>query len=172
MKYDRSLSSLQIDVRGTLADEVVDWGKNNLNDNELVINDTIYGREDDIHITVICGVTSPLQTLINVFKKEKSFKVTLRNITLFQNQKYDVLKIDIESEKLHRLHRIANNDLIHTCKRPSFLPHITIAYLRKDCTSNVMSRVEPRLFNGRQVQINELVYNPAFSEKHTIKLLK
>ena len=92
MKCSSVKPSLQINIENNLANEIINWGKANIQGDEL---DPECGLEDDIHITILYGVLSPITTIRNIFKNEKPIQIVLRDITVFQNEKYDVLKIEI-----------------------------------------------------------------------------
>ena len=161
-----SLSSLQADITAPLSQEILDWGISNVAEDHLYLENfsmfwgvcpetKIFGRSINPHITILYGIVASHCTVQNVFKQEKEFSVTLQDITTFQNERYDVLKIDVVGSKLDRLHKIANNDINNISQYPTFKPHITIAYLKKGTLLNI----DKNKFNGINVTISELSLN-------------
>jgi 2'-5' RNA ligase len=57
-------------------------------------------------------------------------KLELKNVSLFENDDYDVLKFEVNAKVLHEI-----NDRLkkfpHTNNYPEYHPHCTIAYLKK-----------------------------------------
>jgi len=92
-----------------------------------------YGRtpDDEFHVTVLYGSESSV-TDIDVKKviySENTPKITVKNITLFENDKFDVVKIDVESKELDKLNE-AMKQYPYTTDYPDYHPHCTIAYVK------------------------------------------
>lgn len=97
-----------------------------------------YGIESDPHVTILYGITpdtlkneSAKVNLTNFFTRMPAVKIESCGISVFENEDYDVLKFDIQlSNNLQYLRRYALT-LPHTLTYPDFIPHCTIAYLKK-----------------------------------------
>jgi len=108
---------------------------NNLfNEEDLYTEEEGFGLEPNPHITILYGFTEDV-TLDHI-KEEIQDKVIINDdielsgLSLFENEKYDVIKIDIKSDKLHAF----NSDfdqLPNTNQFPDYIPHITLAYVKK-----------------------------------------
>jgi len=91
------------------------------------------GLEMDSHITVKYAIlTEKVKDVKNIVKKEKGGKVHISKSSIFETDNYDVVKMSVESEDLQRLHSKINN-LPHEDKYPDYIPHVTIAYVKKGC---------------------------------------
>jgi hypothetical protein len=89
-------------------------------------------RECEAHITVLYGLESDdvaaVQEAVTDFGP---VQVTLGKTSCFpasEGGHGDVLKIDVESPDLHRLHDLIKKQP-HTSNYPNYVPHLTIAYL-------------------------------------------
>src|SRR5262245_48786792 len=125
-------SSTQIYLPDDLSAEIVDWGYKHVPPTDLYVDatDPSFGRENEIHITVLYGILSDDPGLIQILLTGVSpIPCTLGRISTFDsNPKFDVLKIDVKSPELYDLHKklqsLPNNDTY-----PVYQPHVTIAYL-------------------------------------------
>lgn len=96
---------------------------------------TTQGRELYPHITVLDGlqVDRPAGWRTEV-EGERPFTVRLGKTSAFLAAQtgldYDVLKVEIESEALVRLHHRLAGLLPHTCAFPDYVPHATVAFLQ------------------------------------------
>jgi 2'-5' RNA ligase len=127
-------SSTQIYLPDELSDEIVEWGNKHVPDKDLYIDpaDPSFGRENEIHITVLYGIHSDdLKPIQNILAGVKPIHCKLGRITLFDTNKFDVVKIDVESPDLHALN-VKLQALEHTNGYPVYKPHVTIAYVLKD----------------------------------------
>jgi 2'-5' RNA ligase len=134
VRYD--FSSCHIEVPQHLTDEIIEWGKTDVFDEDLYVNhrDPFHaGREDEIHITVLYGIHSELSDKVKpLIVGPEPIKVRLGATDVFSNPvKYDVVMIDVYSEELVKLHEKLQSQIKHTSKYPIYNPHITIAYVKK-----------------------------------------
>lgn len=93
--------------------------------------DDSYGREKDPHVTILYGLHDDIKDEeIEVdIKAIKEPKIAFKNISSFNNDKFDVLKFDVESKDLTKLNKTFT-EYPHTNKFPDYHPHCTIAYLK------------------------------------------
>lgn len=93
-----------------------------------------YGIEDKPHITVLYGfhdevvsktITDKLGELLFM-----PINITIDGIDIFENQDYDVVKLNVESEELRHLNKLCS-ELPHTTDYPDYKPHMTLAYVQK-----------------------------------------
>ena len=93
--------------------------------------DKTFGLEDEPHTTLLYGL-HPEVSLEEVKKVLDSYvyhPCTIKNASLFENKKYDVLKFDVEGKNLHE----TNNGLKQypfTSDFPDYHPHLTIGYIK------------------------------------------
>ena len=81
----------------------------------------LYGLHDEVHEDLVCricqGVEGPLE-------------VDVTGLSTFENEDYDVLKLDVESKLLRKLNK-AFRSFPHTNHYGDYKPHMTVAYLKK-----------------------------------------
>jgi hypothetical protein len=133
VSYDHC--STQVDLNQDLSQEILDWGNVEIPE-DILHNDgeDTKGREDEIHVTLLYGLLTKDPGDVQRLIPPDMSQITLRFglITAFLDKPaYDVLKIDIESPELLRLHYILRKGLENDNSFPTYSPHCTIAYLKK-----------------------------------------
>lgn len=136
-------------------------------------NDDSFGLEKTPHVTLLYGIhdtvkDSEVELIINNSKLNGN--VILTKVSLFENEKFDVLKFDVEktddlvsiNEKLSKLPV--------TTDYPIFNPHLTICYLKPnsgDKYVNLFKDVKFELWiknivysknNGEKINFNNMCY--------------
>ncbi len=86
--------------------------------------------ENDSHVTLLYGLTdSDPQPVADILEAHPPVPLTFGAFSLFTSPEHDVLKVDVESLPLRRLHgQLAS--LPHESSYPDYRPHLTIAYLQ------------------------------------------
>lgn len=112
-----------------------EFTKDILDDDLYDSENSRYGMETEPHCTILYGLHPEIEDedvkkLFENIEKE-DFDIQLAGKDCFYNDEYDVLKINIISEKLNELHELAKNNFDYTSQYSTFKPHITIAYLKK-----------------------------------------
>lgn len=95
--------------------------------------DSSFGLEDESHTTLLYGLHEEVEEndVFSTIKKTKIPKsVKLNNVSLFENEKYDVLKFDVDESKFHEINKNLTS-FPHTTSFPDYHPHSTIGYLKK-----------------------------------------
>jgi len=96
--------------------------------------DGSYGLEDEPHATLLYGLHSDEidddDVLSTSIKSGIPDELKLHNASCFNNDKYDVLKFDVDDDHLHKINAELTK-LPHTTDYPDYHPHSTIAYLKK-----------------------------------------
>lgn len=95
--------------------------------------DKTYGLEDEPHCTLLYGLHEEV-TLDEVKGVLNSYTfgpdpLKLYNISIFENEKYDVLKFDVEGKILHEINKELKQ-FPFTSNFPDYHPHLTIGYLK------------------------------------------
>ena len=90
-----------------------------------------YGLETEPHVTLLFGLHGDVsnEDVDSILSKYTYYTCKAHKPSIFVNEKYDVLKFDIEGDNLHE----TNSDLSelpHTTDFPKYHPHMTIAYLK------------------------------------------
>lgn len=164
-------SSLSVELPEELTDNIISWGFDYVPNESLFTDpkDPTFGREDDIHITVLYGIhTEDIKAVSALFDKEKSFECTLGNIDLFtKSDKFDVLIVSVDCEDLHRLNRRMRKELEATESYPVFVPHVTIAYMAK---GEGKKYIGDEAFKGEKFKIDKIIFSSKNGNKTQIPL--
>ncbi|UWF79174.1 MAG: 2'-5' RNA ligase superfamily protein [Bacteriophage sp.] len=113
--------------------------QNKIPNNELYFGtdeekkDNQYGFEKESHVTLAPCLDSDVN--INKLKELllplKEYKCILNNISIFENDNYDVLKADVKCPNMHKTYnKIKENFELHSAYK-EYHPHMTIAYMQK-----------------------------------------
>lgn len=92
-----------------------------------------FGREDEVHVTVKFGLheKEPGPDLLKIIEQTEPFEIEVGPISLFENEKFDVVKFDISGEGLFKLNARISRELECTDTYPEYHPHMTVAYVTK-----------------------------------------
>jgi len=168
-----SKSSLQYALPEETAKRILKWSKDNIPDEELYTEEEDKGREDEIHITIFYGILDEDSgSTVKVLEDHniKSFPVQLSTVTAFQNKpEYDVLKVDIESSELHKIHKLIERYLDTKNDFPEYKPHLTLAYLKKGYADKYIGKKD---FQGISVIAESVEFSSKNGTKTNIKLKK
>ena len=101
---------------------------------EMIDGEDDYGRtlKNKYHVTVLYGLHEEVtdEDVKDVLASESIPEINLKNISIFENDKFDVVKIDVESEGLNKLNKKLS-EYPHTTDYPDYHAHMTIAYVKK-----------------------------------------
>lgn len=126
-------STTQIDLPDDIGQQIISWGELNIPEDALYIDEKDgCGRETEQHITVLYGLDAPQppEALCEIVAKTKPFQIEMAGISIFENEKYDVVKIDVISEELTNL----SNAIRAACPNQNkydYHGHVTVAYVKK-----------------------------------------
>jgi len=121
IKYGCLMLYFNIDNWKTIIENIVD--KNDLHEK---------GYEEECHVTILYGFlndTNPNKVL-DKCKTFPALSVFANKIGIFENEKFDVVKFDIQNDLLKELHEDLKEDF-NTNVQYSYTPHVTIAYVKK-----------------------------------------
>ena len=90
-----------------------------------------YGREYEQHVTILYGIHSdvPDEEVEERIDKLEAPTVRLNKIGIFENEDFDVVKLDVESKDLTAANKMFK-ELDHTSQYPDYHAHVTIAYVK------------------------------------------
>jgi 2'-5' RNA ligase len=131
--------------------------------------ETGFGKEKEPHVTILYGFhTDVLDADIDKeAKKIKSPDITFGKISAFSNEKFDVLKFDVESDDLHDLNK-KFAEFPHTNDYPTYHPHCTIAYLKPKMADKYIKKLSDS--KDMEIKVEKIVYSKADSTKKSYKL--
>lgn len=111
--------------------------------------DRTFGLEDEPHTTLLFGLHQEV-TPEEVKKVLDQFifgPCTIDNASLFENEKYDVLKFDVNGNNLHSCNK-ALKTFPYTNNFPDYHPHLTIGYLKPGMGSKYV-----RILKGQKFEL-------------------
>jgi len=157
----------------TIVDSVISWGYDHI-DCENFFHDPIdpsFGREKNIHLTILGNIED---TSHEKFKKiigeEETIICKMGKIKLFKNNsKYDVVHIEVVNDSINILNKNLSQSIKNTNKFPLYIPHITIAYVKKGYGDKFL---DDTYFEGQEFKIDELVLSLSLKEQSVYKLGK
>lgn len=93
-------------------------------------NGQTYGLEDEPHCTLLYGLHNnvSVKDVKNIINNITYSTCKVHNISIFKNEKYDVLKFEVKGEGLHETNKLLK-EFPHTSNFPKYEPHLTIGYL-------------------------------------------
>lgn len=130
-----------------------------------------YGIEREPHITVLYGFHKDVtpDEVFKFFKEnfpQKPLTAKMDKVTRFENDEYDVIKVDISSPDLEEFNKkIMDNfeDRI-TNNYPVYHPHLTIAYVNKGSLKDIDGNTK---FWNWDLDFNKLAFSEGGTKKHT-----
>lgn len=164
-------SSVLVDLPENLCDDIISWGFDYIPSSSLAINpeSPTFGREDDTHLTLLYGLDfDDPRILYKWFDHEKPFACKLGKMMIFSTSDFfDVLSISVDCSDLHRLNDKIRNIFDVPLFFPEYIPHVTIAYLRKGFGDEY---IDNNTFDGITFDVNHLVFSTRSNEKIKITL--
>jgi 2'-5' RNA ligase len=165
---DYDYASTQVNLSDDIAKRIMDWGKENIPDEEVSDEDDTQGREDNPHITILYGIVDNApQQVIDLLQGKPQATATLGKVSLFENDDYDVVKISVESEDLAEFQKIIWDGVEHESDYPEYKPHVTIAYVKPGSGSLYSGATD---FEGTEVTFDTIVFSPSDGETTDIRL--
>ena len=170
-KQGYDYSSTQVNLPDQAANTIKAYGEK-IPDDELYIDpeDPSSGREDEPHVTVRYGIdTADAADVSPAFEGLAPITVKLGKVSIFTpDEKYDVVKIDIESPDL----QAANKRVGETVALPGetykdYKPHATIAYVKK---GEGEKYVGDTFLEGQEFTINAVTFSSKTGKSYEIPL--
>ena len=121
-------------------------------------NDDTYGLEKEPHTTLLFGIHSNEvddAKVMEICKSRHFGEMTLHNPSIFENEKYDVLKFDVKNESLNGINKELKK-LPFTNEYKDYHPHATIAYMKKGSAKKYADRLKGAAF---KVKPSSIVYS-------------
>lgn len=171
----RSFASTQVNLPGRLRRRVLALAAR-IPDKDLANPAEGLGREEEPHVTVLYGLQEDDPAgVAEMLAGVGPVRLRLGRTSLFPanesqsqrgGERYDVVKLDVESDDLRRLNLLLAA-LPHTNKFPVYVPHVTLAYVKPGAGKFYEDWDE---LEGLEVTIDELKFSPADGEPAVIPL--
>lgn len=145
--FDSDLKKVSVDKKDLYNDE-----ENN------------YGLEIEPHVTVLYGLKDneiEESDVVKLFSMIDGPVVSTEKISLFSNEKYDVVKWDVDSEELVLLNKMVTSMFPYKSDFPDYHAHVTIAY----CQPGKGKTYEDKLKKPVTKKIAYWVYSKADGKK-------
>lgn len=125
--------------------------------------DRTFGIENEPHVTLLYGIhdNEVDENEVMTISSQDIPPIVLTNASAFENEKYDVLKFDVECDKLHEINKELRK-LPHTNGFPDYHPHVTIAYLKPGAAKKYVEKYKDI---KETVTPKEIVYSKPSGEK-------
>lgn len=104
------------------------------------------GFEDCPHVTVLFGIhedNANPDAVIRILQSVDPLRLTISHISIFENEEYDVVKFTVPKDKsLVKLRKALMDKFDHTVTYPDYIPHMTIAYVKKGCGKKYVGKLD------------------------------
>lgn len=132
-----------------------------------------FGLESEVHLTLIFGINSTennSEKIIKMMSEFKPIKLKLGEVSMFETDKYDVIKIDVKpSKELLKYRKELIENTKNTQTYPNYTPHLTIAYIKKGEGKKYQKKMKIDEL-GKEIEFNIIKYSDHNYKKKTIKL--
>lgn len=160
-------SSTQVNLPKQLAARLIEWAKANITEDQLYKEDG-KGIEEESHVTIKYGLTAkePSESLIEAIEAAEPFTVELGEISLFENDDFDVVKLEVVSAGLVQLNKEFSKEP-NEDTHPNYQPHCTVAYCKKGEGKNFVGKKplgEDAKFVAEEVKFSSQAGEPILIE--------
>lgn len=164
-EYD--YSSTQLDIPENVARQFTDFA-NAIPTDQVYIDKTTKGREDFPHITVVYGLDTANPNAIKpLLEGIDPIKVELGDVSVFKNDDYDVVKVDVISKQLDELNKKISELSTPGQTFDTYQPHITIAYVKK---GEGEKYIGDQRFKGQSITLDNLTFSGKDGKATTLPL--
>ena len=124
-----------------------------------------YGKDMNPHVTVMYGLSPVEETRVKELlnKVPKNIMAELGKVSKFSHADtpYDVLKIEVKSPHLNKIHEMIRNNFDNNYKWPQYSPHVTLAYVKKGTCNEYVGN---KTFEGMKVMFETFMYSNGIRE--------
>jgi 2'-5' RNA ligase len=125
------------------------------------------GFSDNPHITLLFGLHDEVEAhdIMNIVAHYDTFDIEVNGIDIFENEEFDVLKLNVVlSKELKSINKLLSI-LPHT-NDYDYSPHITIAYLKKGTGKKYIDKDYKKTLTG----LNKVIYSDKDRNKEVFKI--
>lgn len=140
------------------------------NDLERILIGHGYKRDVDfefdkyVHITVAFGIN--INTDINLIKeiiKNKPSYFQLTELSLFENDNFDIIKFDVMSSDLRILNHIIKSKMEVKSTFYNYHPYLTVAYVPKGMGRELIERLNKLLYEEMNFKFEPLTHSNEYT---------
>lgn len=138
-----------------------------ISDTDLYIDpkDPSYGREEEPHVTLIYGIHDiPDSDIVEDIKNISKPSIKFKKVSNFENDNFDVLKFDVESEDMIELNNFFKSKYPNT-NSFDYHPHCTIAYLLPGTSEKYFDKINL----NQEFTLDKIVYSKIDGSKLNFK---
>lgn len=144
---------------------------NQIDDDDLYGVEDGYGKETEPHVTVKYGLhENDHDKIFDILGKIDPITIKLKSPSLFENEKYDVLKMGVSSPELRSLNSRVCRIFEYTDKYKDYNPHVTIAYLKPGMGKKYLKLQNDII--GKDLTLSRLCFSDDKTNKKYKKLSK
>lgn len=159
-------SSTQIDVSKEIEAAHEQYCKKKIINKNL----TEKGLEHNPHITVKYGIVGDgLDNVKEIIENFPQFTITLGEISKFESDEHDVIKVEVKSSELRKLNKLITESTETVDTHPTYNPHMTIAYVKPGSCDQIIG---DDYFDGMEMQVTSIQYSSTDEEITEISLLQ
>jgi len=178
---DRKFASTQVEANGPVV-EIATALMLSIPESDRASDKDLpsYAHDLEPHITALYGLhdddPEPVRRVVGDFGP---IHARVGGVSAFANPgtPYEVLKLDIDSPDLRRMHALMASRLKNTQTHPEYVPHLTIAYLKpgaakKYTGDSPWAKAAIERLRGRDMWFKSLVFSPVSGDETAIPLSK
>lgn len=133
--------------------------------------DRSYGLENEPHCTLLYGIHEGvskqiIESLVSDFEIEEC---EISTPSLFENEKYDVLKYKVKEENLKKINKLLSG-LPNSNEFPTYKPHLTIGYLKSGTGKKYVKLLRENKLYKFNLKPNYIIYSNTDGKQNKIKL--
>ena len=143
--------------------KIIEFGLKTIDDNIIYDKNNEFGREYHPHVTIKFGLTKNYsqEKMKEFLKSIKPFEIKIKGMSIFENDDFDVVKLDVESDVLKKLNKkfskLPNED-----EHPEYHPHLTLAYVKKGKGNKFIDKKVP----FTTLSVSTIVYSDCGDKMH------
>jgi 2'-5' RNA ligase len=148
--------------------QIQEWIKENIPEDQLAAD----GVEHESHVTVLYGFKPEVrpENVVDTATGFGNIPIRLGKISRFENDEFDVLKVEVEGDRLHEFNaflvQMFEDELEQTY--PDYHPHLTLAYVRKGACRELDGNSK---FDGKVYVFDTAVFSTPESERRLFVVL-
>ncbi len=153
-KYDYGCVMARIHEES--AQKILDFNRKTIGEHIIYREGDDYGREESPHITLKYGLVNGYteEQMKKILHHVTPFTIDVKGISIFENEKFDVVKFDVDGKELRALNELFSKLPNHD-EYPEYHPHMTLAYVRKGMGKRYIKEVK----KIAKIPVNCIVYS-------------